>query len=561
MNKFGGVTDSLDLRGATIDDVSAVFAERIIGTQELRSVAEMRPISGDISWLNNWLSEHAKEIPHWMLSDEHVPGFSSRQMFGFLFLIFAAETAREASKEDSIWPSVCSALSDANGLRKKLFPQGQPSSSLKTSLEDGARRFLLRHVLDSEESYGYKYFDTVKLQFGFTLQGACNRLHEWLIGLGIPVSVRVLLGQEPKYPGLTSSSFQYTWDTLLRYRKGVISLNQAQDNLQNSPWVRPHWIDRLLRQATVKHEQTNRLVAGLEQQEASIVKLGLHWPHGAAPHLDLHVNRDHMAPLAARTTSHQLVFRVDGKPVERWLRQQDNSWSGKDCIPCALGTSTIPTLRPSQLTIATHEGEVLEETDLITLFELRRDVIIFDLGEGSILHGEDAWLNTRKEYALITNVDLILKGLPVVDWQRVDDAKIYRLTPPWPADVRLTLDDLDFWTPNIESTTGRSKVSLSLVALEDRPLQVGSITRLHVQDIPLETLTAELLLGSKTIELRQQGNSWYTAEQVEITPDLVLGLQKRRVELRDDRSRRTHPVRVGFDAVGTLVHERDMDSD
>lgn len=553
------MTSPLAFGSASLEDVSAYFEKRLQLSHPPRSIAEMQISIEDVTWLKDWFRMRADQIAGRVEGRSPGEGSSEQQMFGLLFLIFAAETARESSGEDSIWPSIHSRLPDNSGLRKRLFVRGQPSRALKAAIEGTVRHFELRHVLDSDESY--KYFDTIKLQFGFTFWGATRRLHEWLIGLGVPVVVRVLLGEEPKYPGLQSTSFTELWETLHSHRKRLISFEDARERIRSSPWVRPHWIEPLLRQSTARHDRATVLVSNAERLDVPVLKLGLHWPPGDPPKPALHLNRDYFHQLANRTTSHQLVFHVDAQVVERWLRQPGGRWSGRDHVLWGTDSSPEGCLKPSQLTVMTSEGHVIEETDLTTLFELQRDVLIFDLVEGSLVPDEQAPLNPRREYALVTDGDLALKGISTLDWRRVGSANVYRLSPPWSPEVSLTLEDLEFWTPNIASSTPKRRISLSLVSPDRSPILIGSTTRLCVENVPESTESATLILDDKRIALSRDGHAWVTSETIDIGPELVLGLHKSRVELRDTRSRRTYPIRTALLARGTLVHERDQDSD
>jgi hypothetical protein len=176
-------------------------------------------------------------------------------------------------------------------------------------------------------------------------------------------------------------------------------------------------------------------------------------------------------------------------------------------------------LNPGQLTVATSEGEVVEETDLTTLFELHRDVLIFDLTEGALIPDEEAFLSPRREYALVTDIDLTLNGIPNVDWRRIGDRKVYRLSPPWSPDVSVRLDELEFWTPNVTSTKPRPRVSPSLVGPSESPIPIGSATRLQVEDIPETTESATLVLGEKKngYSAESVGESRVTWEHCHIT--------------------------------------------
>src|SRR6266566_1141684 len=119
----------------------------------------------------------------------------------------------------------------------------------------GARRLGLRNLIDR---YGaQEYFDTLKLQFGFTLQGARKRLSDWLDGLPSPIAVSILRGNEEEYTDLQSDSFRSFWKTLSEFRRGRVSDAYATAALQECPWIRPSWTLELLQAA---RRPTSRLV-------------------------------------------------------------------------------------------------------------------------------------------------------------------------------------------------------------------------------------------------------------------------------------------------------------
>jgi hypothetical protein len=173
---------------------------------------------------------------------------SEREMFGALLLILASEVCRENSNEDSVWPAVTSVVQPDKRFLSPLFVGGQPTTACKMALAAGAGRLKLRNLIDR---YGaQEYFDTLKLQFGFTRRGAARRLPEWLDGLGLPIAVRVLTGVELEFGDLRSSSFNVLWKALDDFRRSRISVEEISALLQTSPWIRPQWAPELIRAAS-----------------------------------------------------------------------------------------------------------------------------------------------------------------------------------------------------------------------------------------------------------------------------------------------------------------------
>ena len=100
---------------------------------------------------------------------------------------------------------------------------GQPTSSCKDAIAAGARRLEFRNLIDR---YGtQEYFETLKLQVGFTLKGAARRLPEWLDGQGPPTAVQILNGSKSEFIELKleSASFAKLWKTLQDHRRNRVS--------------------------------------------------------------------------------------------------------------------------------------------------------------------------------------------------------------------------------------------------------------------------------------------------------------------------------------------------
>src|ERR1039458_9005418 len=141
-------------------------------------------------------------------------------MFGALLLILASEVCRTNSNEDAVWPAVTAVLKADKVSFPALFVAGQPTTACKRAVAAGARKLNLRNLIDR---YGaQEYFDTLKLQFGFTRSGTFRKLPEWLFGLP-PIAVRILTGMEPEYQDLSSSTFTNLWKGLQDFRHDRVS--------------------------------------------------------------------------------------------------------------------------------------------------------------------------------------------------------------------------------------------------------------------------------------------------------------------------------------------------
>ena len=147
-----------------------------------------------------------------------------------------------------MWPVIGKLLPRTSRLWSWMFypANGQPTLEMTEAIADGVRALNLRNVIDQEGVQ--QWFITIKLQFGFTLSGARNRLEEWLAGYGRPHAVDYLLGQ-PATGDLESKSFQSLWNALGQYRRGYIDEEETALVLRNSPWVLPEWTSLLLKKA------------------------------------------------------------------------------------------------------------------------------------------------------------------------------------------------------------------------------------------------------------------------------------------------------------------------
>jgi hypothetical protein len=175
------------------------------------------------------------------------------------------------------------------------------------------------------DRYGaQEYFDTLKLQFGFTLRGALRRLPEWLDGLGPPIAVRILTGAEVEYTDLNSSSFITLWRTLQDFRRNRVAEEYAHLVVTTSPWVRPAWDDELLGAARLRLNRPGHVPTTepsvVERSIEPVCEPILRWEDSAKPHLLLRLNEERIYEILAE--SHTAAFLVDGRFVDRWTAQE-----------------------------------------------------------------------------------------------------------------------------------------------------------------------------------------------------------------------------------------------
>lgn len=533
--------------------------ERINKITGLWSVVELGLSQNQIQQVKSWISQIPKGVFHNLKtgSRSETEACAQSEILGCLFLIVAADSSRDESRENAVWPAVRAVFTKDSSNKKLLFTQGQPSKLFKDMLEAAAHRFLIRNVFSSEISH--KYFDTIKLQYGFTIKGARRNLHEWLVGLGQPLSVQILLGNNTCYPDLSSDSFKEMWDTLRAYRYDRVSRDRAGAILRASPWVRAKWVPELLARARVKLKSRTPVI--IPDASTGVVKgVRLHWLAGAKPRLVLELYSEALNTLTSETRSSQICAAVDGRVTGRWTKQPNGAWHGSNLMFCEPDRFLASVnLRPTQLTLSTFEGDVLEECDL-TALDLHRDVLVFDGEAGHLLDSDRENLRTGKSYVILADADLSLAGVPYVEWVSIGLRKAYRLNAPWSEDACLMLEDLEFWRPQILKKAYRPNLRVILTFHDSERPSLGDNVALVAEGIPQDTESATLLLGDDRVELEPHSGSWVTSRDVSLTPEFVLGLEKRRIRLRSHSQVQTVPVILGLEPRGAAIYERDSSS-
>ncbi|MHB8834442.1 MAG: hypothetical protein ACYC9Y_01845 [Candidatus Methylomirabilia bacterium] len=181
------------------------------------SIAELRLSDAAVEWLLSWFRSLNTELP-------------SPEILGALLITLGSELCRSNSPEDAIWPTVRQLLPENHRIQRELFlPSGEPTRLTRDAISEGARALNLRHAMDLEGTQ--QWYETIKLQFGFTSRGARKRLAEWLVGLGAPISIRYLNGELEEGKELQSASFRSIWLALHQFRAGVRSEADVRSQL------------------------------------------------------------------------------------------------------------------------------------------------------------------------------------------------------------------------------------------------------------------------------------------------------------------------------------------
>ncbi|HXI41951.1 MAG TPA: hypothetical protein VNH83_18350, partial [Bryobacteraceae bacterium] len=363
------------------------------------------------------------------------------------------------------------------------------------------------------DRYGaQEYFDTLKLQFGFTFKGAVRRLPEWLDGLGLPIAVKILSGVEPEYSDLKSSSFTELWKTLQQFRRGRVSEEYTSAILQASPWIRPQWTAQLLRAAKLRPNRTpsaSITTEALDRLSEPACEPILQWEYPSKPRLVLRLNEERICQILGESES--ATFAIDGRVVDRWLSQEGGGWRGKRELPCQ-PESAKPNLRPRQLSISS-EGKPVEEIDLLEV-GMGEPLLIFDLKSG---HPVDpaSRLEPNRDYALICDTDLsVPDALPAL---KLKNCSAYRLVAPWHRELRIVCGGILYWQPKLDEGEQFQPIRLTIESPSGDVAEIGSASTVDVMGVPPDATAVSLIADNSSHSMVHVGCVWQTAEPMQIT--------------------------------------------
>lgn len=477
---------------------------------------------------------------------------SPSEVVAGLLLILGAEVCRSEGTEGAVWPYVRRCLPEK--FEADVFPGGQPCIDLKDALYRVTRRLGLRNAIGWEDSQ--EYFNTLKLQFAFTRRGARRRLAEWLVGLGEPVAVQALRGEDASHSEVASECFRRLWRVLKRYRAGHLGEDDARRVLEDSSWIRGDWIDELLKQARARREQLGTgedAGAGPEAERKHGVsvpaRLALDWS-GRDPVFSLELDEDEVEAITAGWNAQRLRITIDDAQPVTWRRQSPGAWHGLRQIP-------LRNWNAAALTISSANGGDCAEFDLGET-GLREDVLIFDRNDGGLLHPA-AHMKTTRAYALLCDDVLELADADSDGLVRKLGRRLYRLPAGWPQTLCLKLDGLVYWHPRISEAVAVEQPNIVVSNLSSDPVLLGEKRLLVVSGVPEGALEVSLLLGKKArdISLKRSGSTWRTEETVRLDVPLLTGETRLRVRMRTAHSNRCWPVKTRWNVTGLAVLERD----
>jgi len=552
------MSTDVDSRKRDFEDIFIEIFQRLTKLGTPRSIAEARFDEQTIRHLKEQFSSIPVNPNVWLW--DRVPRkyrrdieASPNELFGTLLLVLAAEVCREEGREGAVWPKVRSLV--PSNYQTELFPGGQPSPAVKQAIADGARRLDLRRAIgwyDSQE-----YFNTVKLQFGFTLRGARQKLAYWLVGVGEPVVVRALRGEDPDHPEAESSSFRHLWFALQNYRRNHLGVEETKRVLEESPWVRTHWIPDLLRQARAHLE---RLGCGEETLEkpglptevrtALPAALLFEWDRGE-PELRLRFDEEAVHEAVEDWRATRIQFLVDGEPILTWIRQ-GTSWRGHR-------EGTLSNWDASALTIVSGSGRQSLGFDLAE-FGLREEVLIFEMATGRLLGPRES-MDRRREYAIICDDALTVGGYTssTIQHRHTQGRNVYRIGAGWVETLQLELDGLVYWEPSVREGREAERLNIVVSNLTENPASLGEESPLLVTGVPKDALEVSLLIGKqrKEFEVEHTEAGWCTRERIALKPPLLLGTEGLRVRVRTERSNRCWKPIVRWNVVGVALLEEN----
>ena len=540
-----------------LEDVFLHFLDRFETLPNPRSVAEARITAVELEALTLWFSQQWGRPRMWCESTfqvdlSHGIFASRREMFGALLLILASEVCRANSNEDAVWPAVTAVLKADKVSFPALFVGGQPTVICKNAVAAGAHRLKLRNLIDR---YGaQEYFDTLKLQFGFTLRGAVRKLPEWLDGVGLPIAVRILTGVESEYGDLKSSSFNHLWKALQDFRRARVSDTSAL--LQASPWIRPEWASELMRAAKLRLGRTPAQLDTpevLDRSNEPVCERILRWEYPSKPQLSLRLDEERIYEILGE--SDIATFAIDGRVVDRWTAQESGGWHGKRELPCQ-PQSAKPNLRPKLLSISS-EDKIVEEMDLVEM-GMGEPLLIFDLKSGTSVDLESK-LDPSRGYALICDIDLSVPDAN--QYFKSKDRSAYLLASPWNQDLVVLCDGIPYWQPRVDHREPFQPIRLTLESLPGETAEIGSACRVNVTGVPDDATAVSVIAGSSSYAMTHHGAVWQTERPLQITLGMALGEERVRVRISCASCVRTVTPRSSLNLRGIACLETDSDTD
>ena len=561
----------LEFDKATIEDIYKPLHDKAKGLNYPWSIAELVLTKDDIEWLKTWFKRLTPDnTQNWIktilltqLDNEAFVSF--RQMFGSAIICAAAEICREESREDSIWPAIRTLFDNCPDLLNELFlSNGQPSALTKDIINEAVRSLNLRHAIDIEGTQ--QWFMTIKLQFGFTFKGAKNKLAEWLVNIGRPNAVQLLLGH-PDFPELRSNSFVALWNALTQYRRGLLTESEIRRTLESNPWIKKHWVNDLLEKAKAKLSilgiwEFNKEEAEIPSDDVSdeqfcpVKEIILKWSHGTPPRIRIFLDKQGIENEIRNTNMSELDFYIDGKKICRWLRQRDGSWAGNEIIFAEPEVDKQqPNLNPKSLTIYSGTGDIWLECDFSDS-GLAGEVLVFDLDKEKIIKAQFEPLEPNRNYAIICDRHCSIQGSEPVEvfTPKNINRKVLRLPSSLEQNLCVVYEDFLIWQPVKERKDQPPKLDLKLTTSTNRALLLNDRSYLFLTGLPEDAEEVELLIHKKRYKLVSHGEGWITQKEITLSPELADRQRTVRVRFLSKGRFYTREPQLAFPLVGAAMY-------
>lgn len=429
---------------ATVESAAQALLMRARDRGFLRrpwSLTDLCPTDYDYCWLRVWVKTLDENTVNFCLNPNRRFNWSGNEYpfqsaFGLLLFLWISETARRNAVEDCLWKWIPQEALEP-GPRRVLFTQGNPSTVLKEALEITARRFKLRHVFGSLGTQ--QWIETVFLQFGFTRCGMESRLPLWLAGQPPNIAVRKLLDAQTG-----SAMFRELWETLINYRRGYVTKENALNVLSGNPWLLPDWTEDILEIAATSVERRREADPAAETHISCLTEPLLNWEPPKAPYFACRLIG--LNTLGLSEDSYDI--EVDGRPRFK-IHKQPN---GDYLVPGDAEIRFPLTASCGVVRLVSHDGGEIAWTEEVELWQSGEEVTIFQLSNGrSLADSYPTSMSPKLGYALLLAPDLKLDPKPEI-WKKFPSAKIFYLAPGWDSRISAMLGEYVLWQPKFHQT-------------------------------------------------------------------------------------------------------------
>ena len=476
------------------------------------SLCELGTDNIDYSWLLYWLKTLEPSKVDMYL---HYPGYikideiycSHREAFGLVFLFAVSEIARREASEGRVWPIVMEKVSKQ--ARHLLFPANYPSQSLKEAIEEGARKFELRHLFGVEGVQNW--YDCIFLQFGFTRKGI-KRLPYWLYEYNMPVAIEYLLNSD-----LKSDSFYRLFKILKDYRNKNVSEKDTRRHLYISPWIFNDWIDEIL-------EEAGRHIPGLKYNDGSneeevggipfLSEPRILWDFKNAPCFKAEFVNFSLLELE---DNYYDLLNENGL-LERVLIQDNSPEPGEIQI------KGFPSMYHMQL--SDRNGSIIEDMQ-VEFWSPNDEVNAFEYKTGRRIDPWTERMSTNKDYILLLSGDLEIEPSPEILYKFSNQKiKVCYLEKNWSADTVVKIDNDELWRPELLKNREKREIHKGFENLNVSPCCTGCLYPNEKFSIKVTGING----GWELRHLRMNGsslgfkrfNSHYVSEELKFDESFLL---------------------------------------